>query len=115
MHITNLYITNQPGAVESRGRREPGPNLIDLDSGVGALAPGGRPGPMSRMKCLATFRLLMTLPTRIPILSGSFSLPASTAFLDRGQGSLGICQEFGAGAGAVGCQHWVVAADGGGG
>src|SRR5262249_57462785 len=41
MHVTNLYVTNQPGAVESRRRREPGPNLIDLDSGVGALAPGG--------------------------------------------------------------------------
>src|SRR5262245_12829031 len=33
---------------------------------------------MSGMKCLATLRLLMTLPTRIPILSGSFSRPAST-------------------------------------
>src|ERR1039457_4998508 len=36
---------------------------------------------MSRMKCLATLCLLMTLPARIPILSGSFSRPAAAAAL----------------------------------
>jgi hypothetical protein len=33
---------------------------------------------MSVMKCLATFRLLITLPTRIPVWSGPFSRPAAT-------------------------------------
>src|ERR1019366_6306102 len=36
-----------------------------------------RPSLMSRMKCLATFRLLITFPAATPILSGSFSRPAA--------------------------------------
>src|SRR5262249_26404851 len=35
------------------------------------------PSPMAVVKCLATLRLLMTLPTRTPILSGSLRWPAS--------------------------------------
>ena len=40
--------------------------------------PGEDSSPMSRMKCLATFRLLTTFPARIPIVAGSASRPAST-------------------------------------
>ena len=36
---------------------------------------------MSRMRCLATLCLPMTLPALIPILSASFSRPAATYFL----------------------------------
>jgi len=34
-----------------------------------------RPSPMSRMKRLATFRLLITFPAATPILSGSLIRP----------------------------------------
>src|SRR5580692_11708020 len=39
------------------------------------------PSPISQMKCLPTLCLPMTFPTRIPILSLSFSRPAATEAL----------------------------------
>ena len=36
------------------------------------------PALMSRMKCLATFRLLITFPAVSPVLSGSVSRPSAT-------------------------------------
>ena len=69
-----------------------------------------RPSAMSRMKCLATFRLLMHLPgLSAPILSGSLSRPAGDPGGDLAQVVFGGLQQVLALAGALGGQERVAA------